>query len=161
MAEQQEEEVKKSKKPLLFGALAAVVLGIGGYLVASGTLIPGLLGGSHAPSAETHADPTPAGQAISYVPIEPLMISMTRTTPVRQLRLEAELEVVPGYERHVESQMPKVLDVMNTYLRAIDLADIEDPAVLLRTRLQLLRRVQVTVGEGVVEGLLITKFLIS
>lgn len=161
MADQTQDIPAASKKPLIFGVLGAAVLGGAGFFLSSTGMIPNPLGGSEPHEEAGHDTHSQTSGEIAFVPIEPLMISLTRTNPVRQLRLEAELEVSSDYERDVAAMMPKILDVMNTYLRAIDLADIENPAVLLRTRMQLLRRIQVTVGEGRVKSLLITKFLIS
>ncbi|QIE40857.1 flagellar basal body protein FliL [Rhodobacteraceae bacterium SC52] len=161
MTDQSQDAPAASRKPLVLGVLGAAILGGAGFFLSSTGLIPNPLGGEGSDDLEGHRPSLQASSEIAFVPIEPLMISLTRTNPIRQLRLEAELEVSSEYEKDVAAMMPKILDVMNTYLRAIDLADIENPAVLLRTRMQLLRRIQVTVGEGKVKSLLITKFLIS
>ena len=50
--------------------------------------------------------------------------------------------------------MPRVLDVLNTYLRAVEVRDLEEPASLARLRAQMLRRIQVVTGEGRVRDLL-------
>jgi flagellar FliL protein len=54
-----------------------------------------------------------------------------------------------------------VLDVLNTYLRAVQARDIEDPAALARLRAQMLRRIQVVTGDGQVRDLLITEFVLN
>jgi flagellar FliL protein len=51
--------------------------------------------------------------------------------------------------------------VLNGYLRAVDAADLEDPAALVRVRAQMLRRVQLVTGEGRVRDLLVTEFLLN
>jgi flagellar FliL protein len=57
--------------------------------------------------------------------------------------------------------MPRIQDVLNTYLRAVDVEDLEEPAALLRLRAQMLRRVQVVVGDGPVRDLLVTEFVLN
>ena len=57
--------------------------------------------------------------------------------------------------------MPRILDVLNTYLRAVEVRDLEQPASLARLRAQMLRRVQVVTGEGRVRDLLITEFVLN
>ena len=57
--------------------------------------------------------------------------------------------------------MPRVLDVLNTYLRAVEVRDLEEPAALARLRAQMLRRVQVVTGEGRVRDLLVTEFVLN
>ena len=44
--------------------------------------------------------------------------------------------------------MPRVTDVLNGYLRAVEVRDLEDPTALSRLRAQMLRRVQMVSGEG-------------
>ena len=57
--------------------------------------------------------------------------------------------------------MPRVLDVLNTYLRAVEVRDLEEPAALARLRAQMLRRIQVVTGEGRVRDLLIAEFVLN
>ena len=51
--------------------------------------------------------------------------------------------------------MPRIQDVLNSYLRAVEVRQLEDPSALLRLRAQMLRRVQIVTGEGRVRDLLI------
>ena len=57
--------------------------------------------------------------------------------------------------------MPRIVDVMNGYLRALDAAELENPAALVRLRAQMLRRIQIVTGEGRVRDLLITEFVLN
>jgi flagellar FliL protein len=57
--------------------------------------------------------------------------------------------------------MPRVVDVLNGFLRAVDVTDLEDPAALLRLRAQMLRRVQIVTGEGAVRDLLVMEFVVN
>jgi flagellar FliL protein len=50
---------------------------------------------------------------------------------------------------------------MNGYLRAIDPAELDEPATLLRIRAQLLRRIQLVTGDGRVRDLLVTEFVLN
>jgi flagellar FliL protein len=69
--------------------------------------------------------------------------------------------VAPEDAATVAALMPRVLDVLNTYLRAVQARDIEDPAALARLRAQMLRRIQVVTGDGQVRDLLITEFVLN
>lgn len=51
--------------------------------------------------------------------------------------------------------------MLNGYLRAIAVSEIEDPAGLVRLRAQLLRRIQIVTGEGRVRDLLVTEFVLN
>ena len=44
--------------------------------------------------------------------------------------------------------MPRVVDVLNTFLRAVEPRDLEQPSALAPLRAQMLRRIQVVTGEG-------------
>ena len=61
----------------------------------------------------------------------------------------------------VETVQPRVVDVLNSYLRAVKVADLEDPSALVRLRSQMLRRVQVVAGPGNVNDLLVMEFVMN
>jgi len=150
---------KKSKKPLLIGLVLALLLGGGGfYAVYSGMIL-----GAKPTEEATAEHPTPADSLppIAFVPIDPLIISLGPRADSRHLRFRAELEVNPDYQADVETLLPRVLDVLNSYLRAVDLRDIEDPSALINLRAQMLRRIQLVTGEGRVRDLLIMEFVLN
>ena len=49
----------------------------------------------------------------------------------------------------------------NSYLRALELRDLEDPSALTRLRAQMLRRVQVVAGPERVNDLLVMEFVLN
>ncbi len=149
-----EEPPKKSKKPLLLGLVLLLVGAGGGFgLVASGMLG----GGGH----EEAAMPVFSPEEVAFIPIEPLVISVGSPGQQRHLRFQAQLEVTPGAVTAVTTVLPRVLDVLNGYLRAVDMADIEDPSALVKLRAQMLRRIQIVVGDGMVTDLLISEFVLN
>lgn len=149
---------KGGKLPLIIGLMLALVGGAGGFFAVQA----GLLGGSESTAKEALADTKDAARAtVSFVAIDPLVISLPRSGGRDHLRFAAQLEVVPAYVAEVEAIKPRVVDVLNGYLRAVDLAELEDPAALIRLRAQMLRRVQVVTGEGRVNDLLIMEFVLS
>lgn len=153
--EQNEEPKKKSKKPLLLGLALLVVGGGAGFgLVAMG-LVGG--GGGH---GETEV-PMHAIDDVAFVPVDPLIISVGPASRQRHLRFQAQLEVTPGREADVTKMLPRVADILNGYLRAVDMADIENPASLVKLRAQMLRRIQIVVGEGLVSDLLVSEFVLN
>lgn len=165
MAEEEapeEEEPKKSgKKGLIIGAVLALLLGGGGfYAVFSGMIL-----GHDVPemeketaAMEDEAMPLPD---VKFLEIEPLVINLGRNSQSTYLRFRAQLEVKTAFADEVGEMMPRVLDVLNSYLRAIDARELEDPAALIRIRAQMLRRVQVVTGEGRVNDLLIMEFVLN
>lgn len=160
-------EGKKGKRGLLIGAVLALVLGAGGFGAVYTGLLPGSVsmgGGGH--GAAGHGGPvdhtvTDTLHPVTFVPLEPLVISIGQGAGTRHLRFRAELEVEPGTETSVSQLTPRVMDVLNSYLRAVGLSDLEDPAALIGLRAQMLRRVQLVTGEGRVRDLLIMEFVLS
>jgi flagellar FliL protein len=69
--------------------------------------------------------------------------------------------VPSAYAGEVAMLKPRILDVLNGYLRAVDPAELEDPAALVRLRAQMLRRIQIVTGEGRVRDLLVTEFVMN
>ena len=147
---------KKGRLGLLVGLALAAGLGGGAFYAVSQGMIDPLAFLSH------EAHPADAMLAdVAFVPLEPVMISLPQGASARHLRFSAQLEVAPEHAAEVAALMPRVLDVLNTYLRAVEVADIERPASLTRLRAQMLRRIQVVAGEGRVRDLLVTEFLLN
>lgn len=146
-------------KSLLAGLLLAVALGGGSFFVVFTGMIAlplperAALGSSSMPEL-------PPMPVTAFVPLDPVVVTLGRGSTARQLALSAQLEVVPMAIETVQLLKPRILDVIGTYLRAVDASLVEDPAAMLRLRAQMLRRIQVVTGEGVVRDLLITEFIL-
>jgi len=152
-------EVKKtSKMPLVLG-VAALIFGAGGGFFATYTGLILATESSAQPDSNVSA---PADfPDVAFVPVEPMVISLSPSSPSSHLRFRAQLEVPSQYASDVEALLPRVVDVLNGYLRALETADIESPAALTRLRAQMLRRVQIVAGPGRVNDLLIMEFVLS
>lgn len=152
--------VKKSKLPLFIGLGAMLLLGSGGFFAVYSGLI---LGSGEDPShggAEAEFEVT-ALPDIGFVPMDPLVIQLGTGSNTRHLLFRAQLEVAKVYEADVQLLLPRVMDVLNGYLRAVDVAELEDNSALIRLRAQMLRRVQIVTGEGRVRDLLVTEFVVN
>lgn len=157
---------KKSKLPLILGFVLALVGGGGGFFAVSSGMLFG-----NAPESDTEeaAKETPAkaeatkqeALAATFIPLDPLVVSISANGAARFLRFTAQLEVAAEHEEEVTAVLPRVVDVMNGYLRAVEPADLEDPTILIRIRGQLLRRIQVVVGPDRVKDLLVMEFVLN
>ncbi len=158
-----EDPPKKGKKGLLFGLIGAVLLGAGGFYATYSGLILGGGAAEHeaAASESSHSGEGVAGDSAVFVTLPSLTISLGRFANSRHLRFSAAIEVAPGSEETVTNLSPRILDVLNTYLRAVSEVELEDPASMNRIRAQMLRRVQVVAGEENVRDLLITEFVLN
>ena len=149
---------KSSKMPLILGVLAALLGGGGGFYAAFSGMI--LAPASTEPAMETENLPG-AMPNIAFVEIEPMTISISPASQGRYLRFRAQLEVPSRYATDVQTLLPRVVDVMNGYLRAVEVRDIESAAALTRLRAQLLRRVHIVAGQERVNDLLIMEFVLN
>lgn len=151
-----EEPKKKSKLPLLIGILGMVIGGGGGfYAVYSGLIL--------APS-EAQQDTPEKGDSledVAFVPVESLVVSLGPDAGGKFLHFSSQLEVEKASAETVTALLPRVVDVLNEYLRAVATSELEDPASLIRLRAQMLRRVQMVAGKGHVRDLLISEFIIN
>ena len=148
---------KKSRMPMLLGLVLALAGAGGGFYAAWSGMI--LSDGEKVAAKETHG--SKADAEIAYVAMEPLVISLRAPSTARHLKFRAHLEVPTTAQSDVEKVLPRVIDVLNSYLRAVEPQDLEDPAALTRLRAQMLRRVQVVAGDGLVNDLLIMEFVLT
>jgi flagellar FliL protein len=153
----EETSTKKSKKPMLIGLILAIAGGSGGFFATWS----GMLLGSESHASEVHEVTENASAKTAFVPVEQLVISLNAAARAQHLLFRAELEVPESYAEEVQGLLPRVVDVMNTYLRALDPGDLEDPSALTRLRAQMLRRVQVVAGQGRINDLLVMEFVLN
>ena len=148
---------KKSKLPIIIGLVLMLALGGGGFFA----VYSGMILGSHEEKpVEPEAVMPDAIPDIAFVALDPMVISLSGSS-ARHLRFSAQLEVAKVYVADIELLKPRVMDVLNGYLRAVDVAALEDPSALIRLRAQMLRRVQIVTGEGRVRDLLVIEFVLN
>lgn len=163
-----EDPPKASKKPLLIGVVLALVGAGSGYLAVSSGMISIGRSVEEAPEKAEKAEKMMLldGQKtelsdIAFVPLDPIIVSLNHRSNVQHLRFRAQLEVNSEYESEVSRLSPRIMDVLNSYLRAIDFSDIDDSLALTRLRAQMLRRIQIVTGRGRVRDLLIMEFVLN
>ncbi|WP_224824226.1 flagellar basal body-associated protein FliL [Cognatishimia sp. MH4019] len=148
---------KSLKMPIIIGLVLAILGGAGGYFAVQ----MGLLFGREDETAQTEEAPFEALPDIAFVPVDPLVISLNENGTNRYLKFRAQLEVRGPAADDVQQLMPRVVDVLNNYLRAVDVALLSETSALVGLRAQMLRRVQVVVGHGRVRDLLIMEFVLN
>jgi flagellar FliL protein len=144
----------RSKMPLILGFVLAI---FGGFMAVQ----MGLIGGSLDDVQEEVVVVAEDLPDLAFVPMETLVINLPEHVQARHLLFTAQLEVEPAYAQEVTDLMPRIVDVLNGYLRAVRVAELEDPTALIRLRAQMLRRVQVVVGDGRVKDILIMEFVLN
>jgi flagellar FliL protein len=152
-----EKPSKSIKKPLIFGLLLAVAGGAAGYL--GGARMWQGEPDSSEPVAQK--DLPAALQGITFVPIEPMIVSLGSGQSARHLRFTAQIEVPEQYQTDVIQLMPRILDMLNGYLRTIEAEDLERNFALARLRSHILSRLYAITGENRVSDVLITEFVLN
>ena len=157
----QEPKKKSSKMPLIIGLVLAVLGGGGGFYAASSGLLP--FGGAHEAAVEGHGTGAPLEPLgnVAFLELPTLVASLGSVNDMHHLRFQANLEVDKTYLADVELLQPRILDVLNSYLRALEPRDIESPGALIKLRSQMLRRIQLVAGEGRVRDLLVAEFVLN
>ena len=92
---------------------------------------------------------------------DPIVVSITPVGRVRYLKLGYVVETSPESGEVFIERQNRIKDTLNTYLRAINVAALEDPASMGRIREQIARRVAVVVDPAPVHSVLITDFILS
>ena len=150
--------------PLLVGVVLALLAAAGGFWADShGPLAPDRPTAT-GPDTEHAASDAAQGMApadVVFVSLEPVVITLGPDIAGRHLMFNAYLEVPPEHEAEVTRLVPRVLDVLNGYLRVIDLSELSEPTSLAVLRAQMLRRIQTVTGPGRVNDLLVTQFVVN
>lgn len=132
---------------------AAVVLGGAGFFATwSGLVDLPRLPGDTARDAEE--------AAFDFVPIRGLSVPLGPGSQMSELRFSADIEVRAESHAEMTRMIPRFLDVLNGFLRALEPEEVEEPAALVRLRALMLRRLQVVAGGDHVRDLLITEFVL-
>lgn len=143
---------KRNLKPLLAGVGLAVLCGGAAFYVTWSGLVGGAAGdGGTAPAALPD---------IAFVPVDPVTVTLPGAGQ-RSVRFTAQLEVASPHASEVAALLPRILDVLNSYLRAVEPARFDQAGALIQMRAQLLRRIQIVTGEGRVRDLLVTEFIVQ
>ncbi|MEL6125664.1 MAG: flagellar basal body-associated FliL family protein [Pseudomonadota bacterium] len=168
-AEIDEEPPRKGgKMGLIIGLVLGIVGGGAGFFAMSQDLL-GLFPERPTITEDMEAEmamkkPEPEAKELpplEFLALDPMTISLGPEARARLLRFSAKLEVIPPHSADVEMLKPRISDVLNTYLRAVSLDELENPAAMLRLRAQMLRRIQLVTGEGRVRDLLISEFILN
>lgn len=152
------EKSKGTKKPLIIGLILMVLGGLGGFYAVSA----GLILGSESSDSKAEILASDSGfENVAFLPIAPISVSLPPSSLYKHLLFRAELEVRKPFRSEVQKIMPRIVNVLNGYLRAVETADLAEPSSLTRLRTQMLRRAQIVAGPGRVEDLLIMEFVLN
>lgn len=159
------EKPKKSKGIIVFALVFLLCAGGGFAAVQFGVLARFGIGNAapdHAPdSGEPHHPTFETPTAGSYVDIPTVVINLPAGGPHAHLRFTMTLDVPTGSEHQVEELKPRMVDMLNTYLRAIEPSDFERQQALTMIRSHLLARAKVIAGSDHIRDVLIQEFILN
>lgn len=167
-----EEEPPKKSKGMLFGLIGAVVLGGATFYGVFSGLIPIPIGDPPPEAAQQSNDSADqperenskteyADLSSSFISMREMIISLGPNSNAKHLKLVISVEVDSEAEQQVTALAPRIRDVLNTFLRAVDEREFEVPRAMTRLRGQMLRRVQLVTPPGAVRDLLIQDFILN
>ncbi len=91
----------------------------------------------------------------------PIVVSLKPQGRVRYLKVILAVETTPESERaFIEGEL-RIIDTLTSYLRAVPVSALEDPAAMARIREQIGRRIAFIVDPAPVNAVLITDFILS
>lgn len=149
---------KKNLKPLIMVSfILSLAAGIGAFYGTQKFF---------APQSESEGESNRLNQKYDvegyvYIPLDTIIISLGEGSEKSHLRLRMQLEVPKAQKQQVEQLKPRVIDVLNTFLRALKLEELERPTALTLLRTKMLRRIKIVLGEEVVNDLLISEFVLN
>ncbi len=148
---------KKSRLPLFLSLFLAILGAAGGFYLSWS----GMIFGHESHTAEVAQEVADPLADVVYIAMDPLIISLQKPSQSAHLTFRAQLEVPSQYKEDVEKLLPRVTDVLNGYLRAIEIQDLESSSILVRLRSQMLHRIALVVGPERVNDLLIMEFVFT
>jgi flagellar protein FliL len=153
---------RRSGRPLLLICLVLGSIAVGG---AAGAL--GLLAPVHDLISAREATTTPPAPAFHPLPefriaVGALADDQASAAPAfgRHLRAVVQLEVEAAQLHHVEALQPRIVDVLLTFLHALDQRDVGSVRNLERLKAQMLHRVRQVTGNDAVRAILITELVL-
>jgi flagellar FliL protein len=149
---------KPSKWPLVLALILGTTGTVGGFFVSYSNKVFATESPSQASDLPTEMESL---AEVAFIKIPKILVSLGPRSTNKHLSFETQLEVPLQFQADVEHILPRIVDVMNSYLRALETEDFESPIILMRLRSQLLRRIQVVAGKDRVNDLLIMEFVLN
>ncbi len=91
----------------------------------------------------------------------PIVVTLKPQGRIRYLKVILAIETTPESEHVFMDGELRIIDILTSYLRAVPVSALEDPAAMARIREQIARRVAFVVDPAPVNAVLITDFILS
>lgn len=147
---------KKSKLGLIIGLVLMLSAAFGGFFSVKLGFLDVILTSTSKKKYEDSSKP-----GFEFVSLEPVTVSLVGSDSIEHLRFKIDIEISPERKSEVEYLIPRMMDIMNGYLRLLEPDDYLDSIALLRIRSQLLSRFQLVAGKDAVKNVLIIEFVVK
>lgn len=97
---------------------------------------------------------------LTYTEVQEILITVGSAPATRYLKMQLAVATDKNDAKKIKPLETQLIDAFLLYLRSVELKDFEDPAFYKHMREQLGRRADLVLGDGIVEGVLITEFLL-
>jgi flagellar protein FliL len=146
---------KKGKLKLLIGLIIICAL-IGGGVGYSGMVAK--LMGQKPPSTDASMSDV---SKTAFVEMPRLMVPLGEQASAKHLAAQFIIETTREHSERVEKLKPRLLDMLNTYLRAVDEKELSEPSRFRQLQAQILRRAKLIAGDAAVRNVLIQEFILQ
>ncbi len=155
------ETAKSSRMPLIISLVLFLVAAGGGfYATSSGQLsLASILGGESKKSTEQQTKAASA-PVLAFLPVGEIVVPLGPGAQAKYLLFTSEIEVSSEDTEQLLAMLPRIRDLFNTYLRAVEARDLEQPDATMRLRDQLLRRLRTITDPLSPRDILFTSFIL-
>ncbi len=150
------EKPKKSKFGLILVIIGILLAGGGGVAVGYLGLIPhNLLEKSKEEVKLPDIDNT------VFITLPAIIIPLGEHANAKHLRAIFSIETDPNYKKRIDKLKPRLMDMLNTYLRAVEEKELTQPERFQNLQAQMLRRARLVAGENAIKNLLVQDFVLQ
>ena len=151
-----EDVIKKKGKGGLIIIIVGIVLALGGGGMA------GYMGLLSLPFGEQETKKNlPDISKTIFVPLPKIVIPLGENADAKYLRARFDIETEKAYAERITTLQPRLMDMLNTYLRAVEEKELSDPGRFQNLQAQMLRRARLVAGEAAIKNLLVQEFILQ
>jgi flagellar FliL protein len=147
----------KKSKAMLFGMIAALLMGGGGAFATYSGMVTLPFGGK---SESSSGNAMSVKDEAVYVELDPILVDLGRGGRSGRLRVSLIIETTSAKRSDIDNRKYQIGDTLYSFLRAVRQEDLRDPSRTDLLRSRILRRVILETPPGAVSDVLISEFVV-
>ena len=116
--------------------------------------------GAHDVPADAEANMSDVSKTV-FVELPRVIVPLGDQAAAKHLAASFVVETTKEHAERIDKLKPRLMDMLNTYLRAVDEQELTDPSRFRQLQAQMLRRAKLIAGETAVKNLLIQEFILQ